>query len=42
MTATLDFLGEDVTDRVEADRTRDTYFAMLARSRTRARARTSR
>ena len=31
MTATLDFLGEDVTDRVEADRTRDTYFAMLAK-----------
>ncbi len=31
MTATLDFLGEDVTDRVEADCTRDMYFAMLAK-----------
>jgi len=30
MTATLDFLGEDVTDRAEATRTRDTYVALLA------------
>jgi proline dehydrogenase len=29
MTATLDFLGEDVRERVEADRTRDTYVRML-------------
>lgn len=29
MTATLDFLGEDVTERVEADRTRETYVQML-------------
>jgi len=30
LTATLDFLGEDVTDPSEAQRTRDTYLAMLA------------
>jgi proline dehydrogenase len=30
LTATLDFLGEDVTDVAEADRTRDTYLEMLA------------
>jgi proline dehydrogenase len=30
LTATLDFLGEDVTDAREADHTRDTYLAMLA------------
>ncbi len=30
LTATLDFLGEDVTDMREAERTRDTYLAMLA------------
>jgi len=30
MTATLDFLGEDVTDPAEAGRTRDTYLEMLA------------
>jgi proline dehydrogenase len=29
MSATLDFLGEDVTVRAEADRTRDAYFALL-------------
>lgn len=29
MTATLDFLGEDVTSREEAERTRDAYFALL-------------
>lgn len=29
MRATLDFLGEDVTDPAEAERTRDTYLAML-------------
>ncbi|MGH7706936.1 MAG: proline dehydrogenase family protein, partial [Vulcanimicrobiaceae bacterium] len=29
LTATLDFLGEDVTDRAEAERTRDIYLAML-------------
>jgi proline dehydrogenase len=29
LTATLDFLGEDVTDPHEAERTRDTYLAML-------------
>ncbi len=29
MTATLDFLGEDVTSRAEAERTRDAYFALL-------------
>ncbi len=30
LTATLDFLGEDVTDLNEAERTRTTYLAMLA------------
>lgn len=30
LTATLDFLGEDVFSAEEARRTRDTYFAMLA------------
>ena len=30
LTATLDFLGEDVTDVAEARRTRDTYLEMLA------------
>ena len=30
MTATLDFLGEDVTSRDEAERTRDAYFELLA------------
>jgi proline dehydrogenase len=30
LTATLDFLGEDVTDVAEASRTRDTYLEMLA------------
>jgi len=30
LTATLDFLGEDVTDPSEARRTRDTYLDMLA------------
>lgn len=30
LAATLDFLGEDVTDPAEATRTRDTYLAMLA------------
>jgi proline dehydrogenase len=30
LTATLDYLGEDVTDAREADHTRDTYLAMLA------------
>ncbi|MEA2784320.1 MAG: proline dehydrogenase [Candidatus Eremiobacteraeota bacterium] len=29
MSATLDFLGEDVTARSEADRTRDAYFELL-------------
>ncbi|MBV9441037.1 MAG: proline dehydrogenase family protein [Candidatus Eremiobacteraeota bacterium] len=29
MTATVDFLGEDVTTREEAERTRDAYFAVL-------------
>ena len=29
MTATLDFLGEDVTARPEAERTRDAYFELL-------------
>ena len=29
MTATLDFLGEDVFERAEAEHTRDAYFAML-------------
>jgi len=35
MSATLDFLGEDVTVRAEADRTRDAYFALLDAIRTR-------
>jgi proline dehydrogenase len=30
MSATLDFLGEDVTARPEAERTRDAYFELLA------------
>jgi proline dehydrogenase len=30
LTATLDFLGEDVTERAEAERTRETYLALLA------------
>jgi proline dehydrogenase len=30
LTATLDFLGEDVTDPAEARKTRDTYLQMLA------------
>ena len=30
LTATLDFLGEDVSDAREAQRTRDTYFEILA------------
>ncbi len=30
LTATLDFLGEDVTSRPEAERTRDAYFELLA------------
>ncbi len=30
LTATLDFLGEDVADLREAERTRDTYLEMLA------------
>jgi proline dehydrogenase len=30
LTATLDFLGEDVTDPAEARKTRDTYLEMLA------------
>jgi proline dehydrogenase len=30
LAATLDFLGEDVTDPSEAERTRDTYFDVLA------------
>ncbi len=30
LSATLDFLGEDVTDLGEAERTRDTYLEMLA------------
>jgi len=30
MSATLDFLGEDITDWTEADRTRDVYLEMLA------------
>ncbi|MBD5633388.1 MAG: proline dehydrogenase family protein [Candidatus Eremiobacteraeota bacterium] len=30
LTATLDFLGEDVTSVVDAERTRDTYLDMLA------------
>ena len=35
MTATLDFLGEDVTSPVEAERTRDAYFELLRAIRTR-------
>ena len=35
MTATLDFLGEDVTQRSEAERTRDAYFELLEAIRTR-------
>jgi proline dehydrogenase len=35
MTATLDFLGEDVTARPEAERTRDAYFELLAAIRAR-------
>jgi len=35
LTATLDFLGEDVRDRDEALRTRDEYFVLLAAIRTR-------
>jgi proline dehydrogenase len=35
MSATLDFLGEDVTARAEAERTRDAYFALLDAIRTR-------
>jgi proline dehydrogenase len=35
MTATLDFLGEDVTSRAEADRTRDAYSELLEAIRTR-------
>ncbi|MFN2461044.1 MAG: proline dehydrogenase family protein [Candidatus Velthaea sp.] len=35
MTATLDFLGEDVTRRADAERTRETYFEMLAAIRAR-------
>ncbi|MDQ6925643.1 MAG: proline dehydrogenase family protein [Candidatus Eremiobacteraeota bacterium] len=35
MSATLDFLGEDVTVRAEADRTRDAYFELLDATRTR-------
>jgi proline dehydrogenase len=34
MTATLDFLGEDVTSRAEAERTRDAYFELLEAIRT--------
>ncbi len=30
LSATLDFLGEDVTEEREAERTRDTYLALLA------------
>ena len=33
--ATLDFLGEDVTSRTEAERTRDAYFELLEAIRTR-------
>ena len=33
--ATLDFLGEDVTSRAEAERTRDAYFELLEAIRTR-------
>ncbi|BDE05594.1 proline dehydrogenase [Vulcanimicrobium alpinum] len=35
MTATLDFLGEDVTQRDEAERTRDAYLALLSAIRRR-------
>lgn len=35
MTATLDFLGEDVTVRSEAERTRDAYFELLEAVRAR-------
>jgi proline dehydrogenase len=35
ITATLDFLGEDVTSRPEAERTRDAYFELLEAIRTR-------
>jgi proline dehydrogenase len=35
MTATLDFLGEDVTVRGEAERTRDAYFELLEAIRVR-------
>lgn len=35
ITATLDFLGEDVTSRVEAERTRHAYFALLGAIRSR-------
>jgi len=35
MTATLDFLGEDVTSRTEAERTRDAYAELLAAIRAR-------
>jgi proline dehydrogenase len=35
MTATLDFLGEDVVARPEAERTRDAYFELLAAIRAR-------
>jgi proline dehydrogenase len=35
MSATLDFLGEDVTVRAEAERTRDAYFELLDAIRTR-------
>jgi proline dehydrogenase len=42
LTATLDFLGEDVTDIREAEHTRDTYLEMLAAlERERARANVS-
>ncbi|MDB5041702.1 MAG: Proline dehydrogenase [Candidatus Eremiobacteraeota bacterium] len=36
MTATLDFLGEDVTSAAEAERTRDAYFALLEAIRARS------
>ncbi|HEV3088079.1 MAG TPA: proline dehydrogenase family protein [Candidatus Elarobacter sp.] len=35
MSATLDFLGEDVTSRAEAERTRDAYVELLAAIRAR-------
>lgn len=35
LSATLDFLGEDVTARPEAERTRDAYFDLLAAIRSR-------